>query len=177
MGNELTWIWLIVASCDAVFLITLYILLLIKTIKGSNLKPVLVIIILLLVAQIGSLINAAGTYELFIKEKWTYFNIVLLSVGEAILDGCFSLAHWIFAAQYYKIGTEMPYVVAGRDIPLSTQTSQQRVFNILMVLNILFPVFEIVVLIPFNIKLRTGDSVNLFWELAPSIVPVMPGMM
>jgi hypothetical protein len=52
-----------------------------------------------------------------VQENVTITGIVLLSVGEAIQDACFSLAHWMFAWRYYRIGVDMPFIIDGKELP------------------------------------------------------------
>jgi hypothetical protein len=74
---------------------------------------------LLLISNIGTLINCWATYKLYQvgESAWNLFNVLTLCVGESVQDLGFCVAHWIFAAQYYKIGTEIPFVVEGQQIP------------------------------------------------------------
>jgi len=67
------------------------------------------------------------------------------------------VAHWLFAAKYHRIGTEMPLIVQGLAVPDKVKKSRRIRDGIFLALNIIFPVSEAVVLTFFNLALFDKD--------------------
>jgi hypothetical protein len=125
----------------------------------------------------GILINVYGTWQLFVKENDNIFNIVILSLGETIADLGFCVSHWVFAARYYLMGIQMPYVVEGKSLPEDQQQRFALLYKVLLVLNFVCPVLESAVLIPFNIMYFKGEQYSAFFSFVAACVPILPGVL
>lgn len=51
-------------------------------------------------------------------------------------------ANWIFANEYFKTATMMPYTLKNEPIPTNKIKKNMRVYKVLSVLNFLLPLFE-----------------------------------
>ena len=142
----------------ACVLIAAYITVLVKVYRGTHFQIVTKILILLLVSNIGTVINTYASYFLLIKERTSFMNVLLLSIGESVQDSCFGVAHWIFAMQFYRIGTDLPLIVEGRPLSIQMIASRKLVSNIMLGLNIFFPVLTGIILVFFNIKVDDKDN-------------------
>ena len=52
--------------------------------------------------------------------------------------GCFSVAHWLFASQYYKIAQVMPYALEELLVPKGMEKKQKWVSGVMVFMNIIF---------------------------------------
>jgi hypothetical protein len=89
----------------ATLLIILYGATLIKVCMGSRYRLVIVLIILLICSNIGTLTNALLTAPTFEQSKQDPMPVslttnILLAVTYFVMEVCFAVAHWIFAARY-----------------------------------------------------------------------------
>lgn len=107
----------ILTSSCACLLVIAYTVTLIKVRLGSKYRLITVLILILIASNLGTLLNAYATFQLFVKENETLALVLFLCFGEALQDTCFNVSHWLFASQYYRIGTEMPFKVRGQAIP------------------------------------------------------------
>ena len=54
--------------------------------------------------------------------------------------GCFNVAHWLFASEYYKIAKIMPYALEELPVPDEIKTKHKCVNGLMLFLNIIFPI-------------------------------------
>ena len=131
-------------------LLLLYTAILVHIRLGSSYKQLSYLIGLLFVSNIGTLLIVYSNYKLFSKDQCTLGFVWMLALGYSIQDGFFGVSHHILAAQYTKMATEIPLKLQHMKVSKEYKRSQRRLFWILLVMNILFPVLEAVVLVPFN---------------------------
>jgi len=164
----------LICSCA---LIVAYIAVLAKVYWGTHFQIVTKILIQLLVSNIGTVINTYASYFLFIKERRSFRNVLLLSIGESVQDSCFGVAHWIFAMQFYRIGTDMPLIVDGRPLSIQTIVSRKLISNIMLGLNIFFPVLTGIILVFFNIKVDKDNPPSAAIEFIAFFAPDVTGLL
>jgi hypothetical protein len=80
------------------FLIALLMACLIKAVRGTRFKFVITLIVLLLLSNIGTLINIEASFALFVIEDSSSLQIYLLCIGQGVQDVFFCVAHWMFAS-------------------------------------------------------------------------------
>ena len=77
----------------------------------------------------------------------------MLGIAIALQDCTFCVIHHILAAQYKKISHDIPARINKKPVTAEYQRCEMILFWVLLALNILFPLLEAVVLIPFNMTL------------------------
>ena len=101
--------------------------------------------------------------------------IWLLGVGYAVQDGTFSVVHLVIAFEYLKIARNVPKAIKRQRF--MNRKRRRVVFLLLLVCNVLFPLLEAVVLIPFNTQLFIeglvpGKIVSYCADIVPDLVGV-----
>ena len=98
---------------------------------------------LLLIASICTYLLPYGYYEVDecvyntsceSKEFWTFFVALLFSIQNL----CFSVAHWLFAQQYYEIAQIMPYALEELLVPQKIKTKLMWVNRFMLAMIIIF---------------------------------------
>ena len=127
----------------ALVLIVIYTTILVLIKRESN-EPsfVIYIILLLIVSNIGAIIEVGCNYVFTILEPKSVpllqsFN-ALQFVGGSIREGCFNIAHWSFAHEYYCSAAAMPYIFARQEMPESHQKNLALFNKIILAINIFF---------------------------------------
>jgi len=101
----------------SIILLLFYTCTLIWVCVGSQYSSVNRLIYLLMLSNVGTLVNIYGSNKLFDTDTPSLASILMLSIGWSVQDLCFSTAHWIFAVRYYKTSTNMPFIIKGEAVP------------------------------------------------------------
>ena len=125
------------------FLVILYIVLLLKV---KNKYPFITMLAaILLVSNICNCIVPYAYYQVSVcvpdlnckeVELWQIICAVLFPLSY----GCFNVAHWLFASEYYKIAKIMPYALEELPVPDEIKTKHKCVNGLMLFLNIIFPI-------------------------------------
>jgi hypothetical protein len=116
-----------------------------KVYVGSRFNIVLLMIVLLITANVGSIVEGIGQYGVMLHhlhdDSDTIFRWDCISgVGLTVLNLCFNEAHWILAVFYFKMAKNMPRVLANNPAdPVKPYTALNRIG---IVLNAFFPLAQ-----------------------------------
>lgn len=115
-----------------------------KALTGNRYKAVLIIEGMLLISNIGYLLEGVA---LLMEDKKRADKTVddfwsnVAAIGEAIGDMSSSLAYWQLAIYYLKIARNTPRIIAGH---FDQVESFKTIFWVGIVLNTIFPLMEAV---------------------------------
>lgn len=130
-------------------MVLLYAAVLIRTLKGSKYRQVILNVSCLLAAN-GALIVFAVSYRYLVithknpVEPDSLAMVWIFSVSNGVYDLLFCIVHWVLASSYRSISKEMPRIVQGSDVDHAARRRERIVFWVMMAANILFPVVEVV---------------------------------
>ena len=126
-------------------LIVIYLVVLIRALKGSGFKFVIQLCGLLLVYNLA-VIARYWSLKAIIKSldnDLSKNSIISWLVAEAsalvIQWACFNLAHWFFAYQYFEIARQTPFLKANEDVPQNILKCDKAINKTMITLNIFFP--------------------------------------
>ena len=126
----------------ALVLIVIYTTILVLIKRESNEPFVIYIIMLLIVSNIGAIIEVGCNYAFTILSVQSVPLLqsinALQFVGGFIRDGCFNVAHWSFSHEYYCSAAAMPYIFARQEMPESQQKNLALFNKIILAVNVLF---------------------------------------
>ena len=115
---QLLAILLVVQAVFAALLLIAQTFVLIK-IKKHN-RFVIMIVLLLFISNLATIIVAVSIRGL-IKEQSYYVWLWINGLSLAVLGSAHSVAYWLFAWEYYKIATLMPFALKNDDLPYSIE--------------------------------------------------------
>lgn len=158
-------------------LVVLFSLTLVKVCRGSSLRIVIWLIILLIISNASAVIVELLIVGTFVNPTHTSPIVadVALATSYFIQMSTFSVAHWILAAKYRMNAAEMPLIVQGKQVPEEQRESRRRNFRLVLALNILATFAELLFDIPLNIALfsTTTESPSAFVLYGAIITPTV----
>jgi hypothetical protein len=92
------------------------------------------IVLLLFISNVATIIVAVSIWGL-IKDQSYYVWLWINGLSLAVLGSAHSVAYWLFAWEYYKIATLMPFALKNDDLPYSIE---EKINTTFIALNLIF---------------------------------------
>ncbi len=100
-------------------LLVLYLLTLVRVIRGARYRFLIYVIVMLMISNLGSVATIFATsYYCKTEFKSNTWNVLKWLTG-SIQNGFYFVAHWILASKYNQIASAMPFLLKNENIPAS----------------------------------------------------------
>ena len=116
----------------------------------------------MIVSNLGAILmiwaNVIVTDDSLPEQKKLTFCYVQFLAG-LMRDGCFNIAHWVFAFEYYNSAVAMPFIFTREEMPSEKRSSMEVLFFTIFLLNVVDPLIYYCVLFYGNYtNIKTGIS-------------------
>lgn len=140
--------YLLLMLVASLILIALYVFTLVHNFMGSNYKKLSILMALLLLSNVGTILIDYADYQLMKIESLKLSYVWLLGIAYSLQDATFSVVHFVMAFEYLKIARNIPKAIKRQRY--INRRFRRVIFWVLLSCNMLFPLLEAVVLIPYN---------------------------
>lgn len=140
------YLWL--SLVGVLVLIVMYFWTLLHTCAGSKYKFVINLLVMLLLSNFATLCVVYTNWKLFYLHDYVEGYVWLLALSVGVQDCMFNISHFVLAQKYRGIAKKVPLLLEKRrpQKPLK----EVMIESLLMTMNILVPLVEAILLVPFN---------------------------
>ena len=148
-SKELLAVYLWLSLIGVIVLLVMYFWTLVHTCAGSKYKFVINLLVMLLLSNLATLFVVYTNWKLFYVGDEQEATVWLLALSVGVQDCMFNISHFVLAQKYKNIADKVPLLLARRrpQKPLK----DVMIESFLMTMNILVPLVEAILLVPFNI--------------------------